>query len=156
MVSIALVDSTGLVAQTCTFTGTPWNLTISSADVTDAGLDIPSEYTSAANQSEFNFYYVGVTLNYTWSVLVSKSDISWPAGVQLAVRRTGDGSLYSNSGSIQNGLNFVSLTSVDQAFFNGRRGRIDVPIQYRLSNLSVTIPAGTYTTVVTYTITSSL
>ena len=148
--------SEGVVAQVLTLAGTPWNLTISAADVTDAGLDIPSEYSSAANQSEFNFYYAGVNKNYTWSVEVSKSDVNWPAGVQLALRRTGPGSEYLHSGSIDNGLSYITLTSVDQAFFDGKRGRIDVPIQYRLSNLSVTIPAGTYSTVVTYTITSSL
>ena len=146
-------------AQTCTFSGTPWTLTVSAADVADAGTDVTPTYTSAANQSVFDLYYdllTEWTNNYTWSVQVRMSIVDWPGGVTLAVRRTGAGSNYFRPGQIQNGQSFITLGGTNQPFFNGRRGRVDVPIEYRISNVSVTIPAKSYSTTVIYTITTSI
>lgn len=148
------------LAQTCTFVGTPWTLNVTSADVTDAGLNVTSSYTSASDQTEFNLYYGFLTElfnNYSWNVRVQLASGSLPSGVSLQIRRTGDGTPRWVTGPITGGTGWITIpTSGSVAFFNGSRGREDVPLQYRFQGVSVTVPAGSYTPEITFTVTTSL
>ena len=38
-------------------------------------------------------------------------------------------------------------------FFDGKKGRLDIPIQYQIENVSVLVPAGNYSTTIVFTMT---
>lgn len=67
----------------------------------------------------------------------------------LFVKRTSDG---TGGGTISGGTTYQQITDTDQSFFTGTGGKKAVTIEFKLDNVSVQIPFGTYTTSVIYTI----
>jgi hypothetical protein len=137
-----------IYAQVLTVTGN-WSLSISASSLTEAGNDFTGTYTSASTQT-----YIDVDVkkkNDNWRIDVRKSDINWNPALILSVRRTGNG---NSSGPAPNGgTTFIQLTNSNQEFFRGRKDNPDIPVEYRLSGISVTIPAQSYSTTVIYTLT---
>jgi hypothetical protein len=140
--------SLDLQAQTLTVTGN-WSLSISASSLTEAGSDFAGTYTSASNQT-----YIDIDdkkKNYSWQIDVRKSDINWNPSLLLSVRRTGNG---NHSGQAPSGgTTLIQLSNSNQEFFRGRKDNFDIPIEYRLSGVSVTIPSQSYSTTVIYTYT---
>ena len=85
----------------------------------------------------------------TWRVDVSKTDSNWHTDFTLSVQRTGNG---TGAGSISGGTSYQEVTSTDIEFFSGDKNRKDIPVQLRLSGMSVDVAPDTYTTTVYYTV----
>lgn len=129
-------------------TGT-WALSIDASDLTGGpGTDLIDTYESTADQ-------ITVTISNTagaddnWRVDIRRTDTTWHGDFGLHVKRTGDG---TGGGSISGGTAYQEVTTSDGAFFSGAGDRTDVPIQLKLTGVSVQVAPDTYSTTVTYTV----
>ena len=142
-VFLALACGSSL-AQTIQVTGS--NPVISSASVTEAGLDYTSgaSIQSSASQTTISLapgggfwgYYFGA-----WRVDVRKVNTNWDNRLKIYARRTSNGSGF-----------FGGIQNVNQSFFDGSGYRNNITIQYSISGFSVLIPVDTYSTTVMYTL----
>ena len=124
-----------------------WRLSSGPGEVV-AGSDLPSSYESTSGEM------AAAVLNTTgtedaWRVDISGSGTSWPAALHLFARRTGDG---LGAGLIQDGGSYQELTAVSASFFSGTGDRTDIPLQLRLTGVSIQIPPGNYTATVVCTV----
>ncbi len=136
-----------------------WSYSLMASDLMEAGSDFSGTYTSSSNQVLIDvfqdFFLYNLFLNYRWRIDVMKSDIDWDSNLILQARRTGNGNPFWNffPGNVTGGLSYQQITNSNQSFFNGRKSRYNIPIQYRISGVSVLIPAKTYITTIVYTVT---
>ncbi len=134
-----------------------WDYTVSNLDITEAGTDFQGTYSSAASQVTIDVFqdnfWLNLLLAYNWQVSVRMTQIDWNPNLILSARRTGNGNPFFFNGPISGGTSYLQLSTANQNFFNGQRSRYDIPIQYRISGISVLLPAKTYTATVVYTVT---
>lgn len=131
-----------------------WNYYIASN--LEAGSDFAGTY-----QSDEAQVYISTTTrkgkgNFNWSISVHKEDINWDPSLRISARRTGSGTSSGNGnggGLIQGGTDFQELTGGLRYFFSGKKGRLEMPIQYQIDNVSVLIPADNYSTTIIFTMT---
>jgi hypothetical protein len=126
-----------------------WSRTITAADLrSGAGSDLYDTQESSTDE---------VTLDISsatgagdqWRVDVHRLDATWPSGVHLWVRRTGDG---SGSGSISGGASYHEITTSDSEFFSGFGDRSDINLQFRITGMSLSVPPDAYSSSVSYTV----
>jgi len=55
-------------------------------------------------------------------------------------------------GTISGGSSYIEVTGVAQTFFTGSGNRYDADVQLKLTGISLSIPAGTYSTTVYLTL----
>jgi hypothetical protein len=152
---LSLLLSGGVVGQNFSVSGSGYSFSLTSADITDAGLDFASTHTSLPNQSSavvsgyptggFAFFiqcFLFGSCNY--QVLVEKSDINWDPNLTVSVVRTG-------GNNVNGGLSFIPITNTPQLFYNGTGNSGVVNYQYRVEGVSVLIPADTYSTDIVFT-----
>ena len=108
-----------------------------------AGSDLTASYESASDQ-----ILVDVSAA-SWRVDIRKADTTWHGNFQLFVRRTSDG---IGGNPISGGTTYQEITGTDQSFFNGNDKLRQINVQLKLDNVSLQIPADTYSTTVHYTI----
>lgn len=128
-----------------TVSGSP-QLNTASLNVTEAGNDFNPVITENQANTFINITNPNANNpnNYNYNLLASLAE---PIGtLKLAVERTGNGTRPGSSGGggaqISGGSPAIELTTLPQLFFSGRGNRLDVPIRFSLSNVSVTQPAG--------------
>ena len=131
-------------AQYISVTG-EWNYTIPISDISDAGEDFSGTYTSDVDQAYIDIWYWR-----NWKVSVQKNNIDWNDDIDIYTRRTGNG--WGSSSRINGGTNFTRIKDKSSNFFRGRGWNFNIPIQYEIRNISVTIPAHTYIIEVLYTL----
>ena len=101
--------------------------------VAGAGSQLTSTYTSSSGIVKLSIS--GCTGGTdTWKVTVVRSDSSWPFTLSA---RKGEGS-----------YQVITTTAAD--FFSGADNTSDIPLQFKLENVSITITPGNYSTTVTY------
>lgn len=124
-----------------------WFETVDRADLSaGAGSDVRTPIESSAAQVTLD---ITNTLGAGWTVQLARSDISWPAGVAIAARRTSDG---AGGGSIAGGAAYVAANGAPQIFFTGTGDRTGIQIQIRTEGLSVRTAPGTYTSGLIYSV----
>lgn len=126
-----------------------WSRTVDANDLlAGAGTNLISTYESNSDQGLLTIS--GTTGDAdNWRVDVRKSDISWNNNLTLSVKRTGSG---SGTGSISGGGAYQAVGDTDSALFSGSGDRINIPMQLQLSGISVSIPPGTYSASIIYTV----
>lgn len=130
-----------------------WYLSIASTEITEAGTDFAGTYESAVNQMMFS-RNATATNKPNWNVTVNKSDIFWNSKIKVWIRRTGNGTPASGA-SISSGLNYQEIQNTPINFFYGYKEVDEVPLQLKVTGISVTIPANSYYTLLTFTITEN-
>lgn len=90
-----------------------WMKNIAASDISVAGNDYPSTYTSNTNQTVMTIN--PKNNNKTIYVYVSKVDIAWNAALNLKVKRTANGTNYNTD--ITGGSSFQTITSSYANFF---------------------------------------
>jgi hypothetical protein len=121
-----------------------WSRLVDQADlISGAGSDIRTPIVSSAQVT----LDISNTSGGSWSVMARKSDLNWPAGVGIAVKRTSDG-----GGSISGGTAYITLTSSDQTLFSGAGDRTGIQLQLETDGLSVSHGADNYSLNIIYTI----
>ena len=129
-----------------------WNLTVNSANLgppAEAGQQLTSTYTSAAVTSSLTV--TGAGNSNPWRINVRKSDGSWNSQFSLEIERTSDG---SGNGTITPDPGFIQVTDTDSVFITGTGNRRDMNCLYRLSNITLLVPPGNYSTTIIFTLTN--
>ena len=129
--------------------------TFTAASISEAGVDLSNFIETNANFVEMwvrTRGNTGNTANRDYAVTVRRQDINWHENLDFYIRRTGNGN-GAVSSTITGGTNYLLLSTFDQVFFTGFRRRLNVPIQYRIEGISLTIPSGNYSTNIIYTVT---
>ncbi|HRY33686.1 MAG TPA: hypothetical protein P5531_12030 [Bacteroidales bacterium] len=146
--AVTLFTSEESSSQSISISG-GWSPSVSSANISDAGLDFSSPFTSAGTVIAMN---IDVNPNNSrYRINVARSDVSWNTSFELQVRRTSDGNGPPAS-QISGGTSFITITTGNTVFFSGRRDRTEVDIEYSLEGVSATLPAAIYSTTVVYTL----
>lgn len=146
------LHSSACCGQNITVNG-GWSQTLTAP--TAAGTDFAASFSSAANAT---IVTIGNTGGGSWNVTVQLTGTSgWNSAFTLTVHRTGDGT--GNKNSTINYVNDPASLQISTGpikICNGTRNRNTIPFQYTLTGATLTVPPGTYTTNVTYTVVSGL
>jgi len=122
-----------------------WYEVVDSNDLTaDAGSDLRSPIESGGALATVD---ISTTGGGSWVVKVSKSNLNWPAGVSIAVRRTSDG---TGAGTISGGTGYLTVTETEQTLFSGSDDRNGIQLQLRTESLSIGDAPGSYGATLTY------
>ncbi|GAB3420060.1 hypothetical protein [Niabella aquatica] len=153
-VAFFILLRSALPAQTLTVNGFDW--TVSLPAITEAGSNYNGTYESAANQ---------ILLNTTIPLLLGNGKVSvhyeanptWHNDLILSVKRTGSGSTICALCEISGGLSYLPLTLADIELYRIKAvlalaSFSNIPIQLRVSGVSVTIPAASYNSRVVFTV----
>lgn len=130
-----------------------WDLVFTVGDLTGgAGTDFPTDISSDAAQQ---LVTVKGSKGGDWTVHVERTSAGWHTGLILDVRRTSQGSPANTT--VAQGATYRPITTIATALFIGTDDVDDVAVQYRINGgfASAGVPAGIYTTTVTYTITDN-
>lgn len=130
-----------------------WSTSITNADlISGAGSELQSTHVSGSSEVALE---VSATSSSTdsWRIDIRRADSVWDPAIKLWVRRTGGG---SGTGSIADGLSWIEVGSTDTAFFSGQGNRTGVPIQLRITGVSLSISPDAYLRTVHYTLVDTL
>lgn len=108
------------------------------------------EYKSDSDTTMINV--INSTNSDTWGISVNVSyGVDWPNGVTLSIRATSKGEGAGNFYSYHSAYMPVTATS-NTIFFESQGDRTAIPVQYKLSGISVSVPPGTYNATLTFTV----
>lgn len=126
-----------------------WTETIGTSDLTSgAGSDLNSDYESTVAATTLTISKCKGK-NDNWRVDVKRIDSSWHDDTTLYARRVSDG---DGQGSISGGLSFIKIKKTENEFFSGAGNRDNVSLQYKLTEVSINISPGNYSTTVVFTV----
>lgn len=132
-----------------------WSINVASS-ITEAGTNYSQTIESLNNQTQLTHSVggSGSNQNFTqWQVSVQRTSTSWHPSLVLNVRRVPGGSFQGNA-TLNGGLTYQPITTTPTVLYSGNGNMTGIPIQYQLSGLSVLIPVASYSTTITYTLTS--
>ncbi len=89
----------------------------------------------------------------SWRLDVRRADSTWPSEIGLWVRRTGGG---SGTGSIDGGLAWIEVGATDISFFSGEGDRDSIPVQLRITGLSLGLSPDSFLSTVHYSLVDTL
>ncbi|MBM3475550.1 MAG: hypothetical protein FJX75_19975 [Armatimonadetes bacterium] len=124
-----------------------WSRPITADDLlAGAGSDLVTLYESVSNATLLSLDEPFFT---RWRVSVRKADTTWDPTLALYVRRTGNGTGFW---PVSGGTSYQLVTDTDTVLFSGIGDRNSVPVQYKLSGVSVQLTPRTYSATVTFTV----
>ncbi len=130
-------------------TGGWTNLVINSSHLSGGtGSNLADSYESTVDATKLSITGTSGASDI-WEVQIRKSTSSWASGATLYVKRTGTG---SGIGGISGGTLYMAVGESDVLFFSGNGDRANIPIRYKISGLSISVPQGTYSTPITFTV----
>ncbi len=123
--------------------------------VDEAGEDINAVIESNSNvYLSIYSYYFWEMLNGEWQIYVHKRDVTWNDEINLEIRREGKGRKWLGNGrpNVYDGSSYFRLINNPTYFFRGRGLILDIPMGFRLSNLSLIMGANNFEADVVFTI----
>jgi hypothetical protein len=143
LVVFVMISTPALFSMGITATG-DWDVNIDETNLTGGpGSDIEATYDSANNQTTINIFRLGQQ-STSWRVDINKVDQTWHSGFTVYAQRT--------SGGVTGGTTYQEITDTAREFFHGTGNVSNIQIQYRLSGVSLQVPAATYSIEVYYTL----
>lgn len=127
-----------------------WNKTFDVSDIYQAGLDYMSFYESKDNQSKIditpipNSKYNKKFMRF--KVFINKEDLDWHPNIKLFVK------VSSNTHGNSTGTIYQEIKDYPSLFFETIGQQKKIPIKYKVSGLSVTLPAENYSVEIVYTV----
>jgi len=112
------------------------------------GSNLTGQYESNIDQVTINIFNTTGNSD-SWRVDVKRTDTTPSSIPILSVKRYDDG---SGGGSISGGLGYQTVGTTDLSFFSGTGDRTGVHIQLKISNISLSLSPGNYSTTTTYTV----
>ena len=152
---IAFFYITDLVGQSATITANGnWSKRAKGYKIPEAGNDFPDTFISKANRTLIRVRKKPTSILFPWRVDVKATITTvWDSRLVLWVRRTGAGNNITSGATISDGVTYREITNTDQPFFYGEGSIKRIPIQYKITGVTVLVPAGVwYTKTVTYTV----
>lgn len=134
-----------------------WMNNISPSDISEAGNDYPTAYTSNVNQTLLTI--IPKNYNKLIYVYVTRSDIAWHNNLTLKIRRTSNGT--NNNNTINGGLIYQTITNAQPPssapspvtpLFICEGPFINLAIQYEITGISVLLPVQSYATTIIFTV----
>lgn len=130
-------------------TGDWTSLSITANDLTAGpGSNLIAQYESNVDQVTIDIFNTTGNLD-SWRVDVKRNDTTWGSIPILSVKRYDSG---SGGGSINGGLGYQAVGTTDMSFFSGSGDRAGIHIQLKISNISLSLSPGNYSTTITYTV----
>ena len=133
-----------------------WNQTFSGTDLTtsnEAGEDLNSSVETASN---FNMLDIaGLAPGKNWKVTVSKQDINWSSGFIPSIQRTGNGTPCGTCSGVNTGSSvtgYLQVTDAEQNFIFGSGNVSNISLQFRITGLTLAVPAQNYSTRIVFTL----
>lgn len=127
-----------------------WTKTLKASNIYSAGLDYESFYESNLKQSRITITPIPNSKynrsHMPFKVFVHKEDNEWHENLILEVK------VSSNSHGNSTGTVYQAITNSTSLFFNTIGKRKNIPLQYKISGLSVTLPATNYSAEIVYTV----
>jgi hypothetical protein len=131
-----------------------WTKRVKDDKVSDAGNDFKNSLYSGSNRTRIRVRKTPTSSLFPWRVDVRQDNITWDSRLVLSVKRTDDGDPITSGGTISGGTTFQTLSNIDQSFFSGTGSRKNIHVQYRVSGVTVLLPAGVwYEATIVYTLT---
>jgi hypothetical protein len=152
---IILLISHFTYAQSISTTG-GWSATRSSADIANIGQDLPNSLSGGASNQTLMSLNSLTTGN--WQVQVQRLDAVWDSSLILELYKQSNGSAVPGSISpiFTGGDSYMTINTMPQTIFNlsvsGSGSINDIQIRYRMSGISVLLPAKQYSTTIMYTL----
>jgi hypothetical protein len=142
-----------LVAQIRISSSSFINKSIPSMAITEAGMDFQEEMEFSTDEIILSVAILPQNLDnviyHPWQI--SKNDLEWNEALELYIRRTGDGKSDYNNKPV-NGYYYQKLDSNSTIFFSGQGWINSIPLQLKITGLSVTLPAKSYATEIIFTL----
>ena len=124
------------------------DLVIDSGDlVSGAGSDLAGSYESDSDATLIDIHKE--KKDDSWRLDVRRSDGAWDSRLSLYIRRTGGG---AGNGDVSGGLSYVQIGDIDRQIMSGNGLLNNIPLQYRLTGVSLQLSPGTYSTTVIFTL----
>jgi len=101
-----------------------------------------------------NFWDSKNNPNEKWRINVHKSDLTWHPNLMLETKRTGKGYKPAKRGSpnIHDGDNFQIITNTPTYFFGGKDEIVYIPLDLKISGMSVVMGAQEFETNIVFTV----
>ncbi len=134
------------------------NFDNSQISIDEAGLDFPSSIESEPTVNISVLYNdnsnTKINPNQKWRIFINKSDLVWSPDLTMEAIRTGTGENVGSHGvsTISDGESYQEITDVPSYFFKGRSETAYIPLQFRISGLSVVLGATDYETNIVFTV----
>lgn len=87
----------------------------------------------------------------TWHIQVRRNDLSWHPNLNIHLQRTGEGDYYY-ANTLSGASEYISISSINQTFINGRGWIDNIPFQLKITGISATLPAKSYSTEIVFTL----
>ena len=127
-----------------------WTHPIDSGNlISGAGSNLLNTYQSDTRATTLSV--IGGNKNQAWQVYIECSEMNWPVGFQLAVKRTGAGDGKEGI-TVRGGLSFQNVNSAKTLFLTGTGDVHSIPVQYQLSGVSLGTSPNHYNTGVIFTV----
>ncbi len=124
------------------------NSNIKIKNITEAGKGYPNNYKTQKLKSNMtiSFNNASKNQNQKWQVLISKNDGFWHDDLEIWIK-----------GKKKNGVNsgfnqFKQIKDYDIDFIGGKGKVSSIKLEYEIRNISVTIPAESYSTELVLTV----
>jgi hypothetical protein len=153
--SCCLLIQHNLVAQIKISSNSFIHKHIPNVAITEAGMDFQREMEFSVDEVILSVAIfpqnVDNAIYNSWQIQVSKNDLEWNEALELYIRRTGDGkSDYNNKP--QNGYYYQKIDANSTFLFSGQGWINSIPLQIKITGLSVTLPAKSYVTDIVFTL----
>lgn len=133
-----------------------WQNDLDGNDLTipnEAGTDLVSTVETISN---YNLVDVaGISPTTGWKITVAKEDISWNVLLLPSIQRTGIGNKCGACSGVNIGtstIGYTQITDAEQDFIFGEGNVADIPLQYKIDGISLSVPAAQYQTVIIFTL----
>ncbi len=142
IVIIFIVGITRTFGQaTITVGGSDWKKKVKPVNVSDAGNDFKHTFYSAVNKTRIKVKKTPNSSLFPWRVDVSGINLNWDSRLEVWVKRTNNGTPITTGGTISGGTVFQLVSNSNQSFFSGTGSRKNIHVQYKLTGVTVLIPA---------------
>ncbi len=130
-----------------------WRKRVRANQITEAGNDFPNSYQSSRTKTRITIRKTPTSSLFPWRVDVRGDKVLWDNRLTLLARRTDSGTSITAGATITGGTVYQQLTNTDQSFFSGTGSIRNIHVQYKVTGVTVLIPAGVlYETTVVYTL----
>nr|WP_321354385.1 hypothetical protein [uncultured Draconibacterium sp.] len=124
-------------------------------DISEPGEDIKAVISANSGvQLSVESYNYWEQKNQKWRIYVHKTDVEWGEGIKIEVRRRGDGNRMNKKGggNVHGGSTFAEIKDNPTYFFRGMGLISNIPLDFRINELSLSLGASDFETDVVFTI----
>lgn len=149
---VFLIISNCIFSQSIDVSG-KWRESIRASDISEAGDDYIGTYESNTDETEITIdakNQHNKNKRTTVKVHMEYDLRDWHSNLVLQIRRTSGGT--NRNYNIEDGLFYQIITNNSTDFFHTYGDQEDVPIQYKISGISVLLPVQDYTATIVFTV----